>query len=122
MSVLTYLIDPNGFRHSYHAEVEVMSFENESPVDPLPRAWLKAAAVGGAALAAGSLALAPAGFARGQGTAQTLRIGYPKYGPLVLLQVRGTLEKRLGAPWMSVSWLEFPAGPQLRGRPTAWAP
>jgi sulfonate transport system substrate-binding protein len=90
-----------------------MSFENESPVDPLRRAWLKAAAVGGAALAAGSLALAPAGFARGQGTAQTLRIGYQKYGPLVLLKVRGTLEKRLGAQGVSVSWLEFPAGPQL---------
>jgi sulfonate transport system substrate-binding protein len=31
----------------------------------------------------------------------------------VLLKARGTLEKRLASQGISVSWLEFPAGPQL---------
>jgi sulfonate transport system substrate-binding protein len=48
-----------------------------------------------------------------QGGAKTLRIGYQKYGTLVLLKARGTLEKRLAAQGIAVSWLEFPAGPQL---------
>src|SRR5215208_424791 len=58
----------------------------------------------GAALAAG---------ARGARAAGTLRIGYQKYGTLVLLKERGTLEGRLGPAGLSVTWTEFPAGPQL---------
>lgn len=42
-----------------------------------------------------------------------LRIGYQKYGTLILLKARGTLEKRLAPLGVSVSWTEFPAGPQL---------
>lgn len=90
-----------------------MSFENEPLVDPLRRAWLKAAAAGGAVRAGGALTLAPARAARAQGNAKTLRIGYQKYGTPVLLKARGTLEKRLAAQGVTVSWLEFPAGPQL---------
>jgi sulfonate transport system substrate-binding protein len=41
------------------------------------------------------------------------RIGYQKYGTLVLLKARGTLEKRLAASHVEVQWTEFPAGPQL---------
>ncbi len=42
-----------------------------------------------------------------------IRIGYQKYGTLVLLKARGTLEKRLAASHVEVQWTEFPAGPQL---------
>lgn len=43
----------------------------------------------------------------------TLRIGYQKYGTLVLLKAQGTLEKRLAPLGISVKWAEFPGGPQL---------
>ena len=36
-----------------------------------------------------------AGFRPAQAVTRTLRIGYQKYGTLVLLKERGTLEKRL---------------------------
>jgi sulfonate transport system substrate-binding protein len=42
-----------------------------------------------------------------------LRIGYQKYGTLVLLKARGSLEKRLQSLRVDVNWTEFPAGPQL---------
>lgn len=42
-----------------------------------------------------------------------LRIGYQKYGTLILLKARGTLEQRLAPLGVSVNWTEFPAGPQL---------
>ncbi|MDH2926453.1 sulfonate ABC transporter substrate-binding protein [Lonepinella koalarum] len=45
--------------------------------------------------------------------ADTLRIGYQKYGPLVLLKDNGTLEKRLSEQGVEVKWTEFPGGPQL---------
>lgn len=43
----------------------------------------------------------------------TLRIGYQKYGTLVLLKARGTLEKQLAGQGVRVQWTEFPGGPQL---------
>ncbi|WP_407314288.1 sulfonate ABC transporter substrate-binding protein [Pseudomonas sp. nanlin1] len=48
-----------------------------------------------------------------QAQAETLRIGYQKYGTLVLLKAKGTLEKRLAAEGVQVQWTEFPGGPQL---------
>ncbi|MGA7754334.1 MAG: sulfonate ABC transporter substrate-binding protein [Candidatus Sulfotelmatobacter sp.] len=42
-----------------------------------------------------------------------IRIGYQKYGTLVLLKARGSLEKRLALLHVEVQWTEFPAGPQL---------
>ena len=48
-----------------------------------------------------------------QAQAETLRIGYQKYGTLVLLKAKGTLEKRLAEQGVKVSWTEFPGGPQL---------
>jgi len=45
--------------------------------------------------------------------AETLRIGYQKYGTLVLLKAKGTLEKRLAEHGVDVKWTEFPGGPQL---------
>jgi sulfonate transport system substrate-binding protein len=44
---------------------------------------------------------------------KVLRIGYQKYGTLVLLKARGTLEKRLAEQGIEVQWTEFPGGPQL---------
>jgi sulfonate transport system substrate-binding protein len=44
---------------------------------------------------------------------RTLRIGYQKYGTLVLLKGRGTLDARLRGQGVRVSWTEFPGGPQL---------
>lgn len=71
------------------------------------------------ALSAGSWGLtAPIGLGRAQTPSanakapEVLRIGYQKSAVnLVVLKQQGTLEKRL--PSTRVSWIEFPAGPQL---------
>jgi len=42
-----------------------------------------------------------------------LRIGIQKYGSLVLLKERGLLEQRLGPKGWTITWTEFPGGPQL---------
>jgi len=57
------------------------------------------------------MALAP--FASAQNADNVLRIGYQKYGTLVLLKARGSLEKRVAPLHVQVTWTEFPAGPQL---------
>lgn len=44
---------------------------------------------------------------------RVVRIGYQKYGTLVLLKARGTLEPRLKALGYRVTWSEFPSGPPL---------
>lgn len=66
---------------------------------------LSAAAVG--ALTAGLPNLASAQ------AKSVLRIGYQKYGTLVILKGRGSLEKRLAAEGVDVKWAEFTAGPVL---------
>jgi sulfonate transport system substrate-binding protein len=48
-----------------------------------------------------------------QAQADTLRIGYQKYGTLVLLKAKGSLEKKLADQGVQVQWTEFPGGPQL---------
>jgi len=45
--------------------------------------------------------------------AETLRIGVQKYGTLVILAQRHTLEERLKPLGVTVEWTEFPGGPQL---------
>ena len=52
-------------------------------------------------------------FTFAQNTDNVIRIGYQKYGTLVLLKARGSLEKRLAPMHVEVRWTEFPAGPQL---------
>ena len=47
------------------------------------------------------------------GQDKTVRIGYQKYGKLVLLKGRGTLEGKLKPLGYSVTWTEFPSGPPL---------
>jgi len=61
-----------------------------------------------AVVAACLLLAAPAGA-----QTRTLRIGYQKYGTLVLEKARGTLEKRLAPLGVSVTWTEFLGGPAL---------
>jgi sulfonate transport system substrate-binding protein len=52
-------------------------------------------------------------FTLAQNPANVIRVGYQKYGTLVLLKARGSLEKRLAPLHVQVKWTEFPAGPQL---------
>ena len=44
---------------------------------------------------------------------KVVRIGFQKYGKLVLLKSKGTLEPKLKALGYSVAWTEFPSGPPL---------
>ena len=42
-----------------------------------------------------------------------VRVGYQKYGTLSLVKVEQAIERQLSVYGVSVSWREFPAGPQL---------
>jgi len=66
-----------------------------------------------AVLAAILFLMAVAPSASSQNTDNVIRIGYQKYGTLVLVKARGSLEKRLAPLHLEVTWTEFPAGPQL---------
>lgn len=69
-------------------------------------------AAGAIAVLAGSL-VTPAQAQTAAATPAELRIGYQKYGTLVILKARGTLEKRLADQGIAVKWSEFPFGPPL---------
>jgi sulfonate transport system substrate-binding protein len=61
-----------------------------------------------------STALAGVGASYGQDKQdKVVRIGFQKYGKLVLLKSKGSLEPRLKALGYSVTWAEFPSGPPL---------
>jgi len=70
-------------------------------------------------LARRSFALLAAGLATALAAAPALaqekvvRIGYQKYGTLILLKNKGLLEAKLKPLGYTVKWAEFPAGPQL---------
>lgn len=63
-----------------------------------------------AALAA---ALIAAPLASAQSQEKVVRIGFQKYGKLVLLKSKGSLEPKLKALGYNVVWTEFPSGPPL---------
>jgi sulfonate transport system substrate-binding protein len=44
---------------------------------------------------------------------KVIRIGFQKYGTLVLLKAKGTLEQKLEPLGFKVAWTEFPSGPPL---------
>src|SRR3954466_11661924 len=44
---------------------------------------------------------------------KVIRIGYQKYGTLILLKAKGSLEAKLKPLGYRVAWAEFPAGPPL---------
>src|SRR5690349_11196688 len=53
------------------------------------------------------------GLPRAYAADKRLRIGYQKYGTLVLLKEHRTLERRLAPLGYDITWTEFPGGPQL---------
>jgi sulfonate transport system substrate-binding protein len=65
-------------------------------------------------LAGAVLAATPLrGTTAGPTSAKELRVGYQKYGTLVILKAKGTLEQRLTPLGVTVKWTEFPFGPPL---------
>jgi sulfonate transport system substrate-binding protein len=62
---------------------------------------------------AGALAMPFVGSRPAFAADKVARIGYQKYGTLVLLKGKGLLEKKLESIGYAVEWTEFPAGPQL---------
>ncbi len=78
------------------------------------RQGIQAIALSSAALAlATGLLATPAHAQSNAGNLKELRIGYQKYGTLVILKARGTLDKRLADKGIAVKWSEFPFGPPL---------
>lgn len=66
----------------------------------------------GPLIAASVLAIGLVGPAAGAASS-SIRIGYQKYGTLVLEKERGTLETRLAPLGVTVRWTEFLSGPAL---------
>jgi sulfonate transport system substrate-binding protein len=60
-----------------------------------------------------SICLVAATVGASYGEDKVVRIGYQKYGKLVLLKDRGLLEPKLKPLGYTVSWTEFPSGPPL---------
>src|SRR4051795_3052056 len=58
-----------------------------------------------------SIVAATVGASYGQD--KVVRIGFQKYGKLVLLKSKGTLEEKLKSAGYKVVWTEFPSGPPL---------
>src|SRR3982075_3186771 len=71
--------------------------------------WFKRAV----AIAVLSMTTALAGVGASYGQDKVVRIGFQKYGKLVLLKSKGSLEDRLKAAGYRVVWTEFPSGPPL---------
>jgi sulfonate transport system substrate-binding protein len=60
-----------------------------------------------------SMSIALAGVGASYSQDRVVRIGFRKYGKLVLLKSKGTLEEKLKAAGYKVVWTEFPSGPPL---------
>jgi sulfonate transport system substrate-binding protein len=65
------------------------------------------------AVAVLSMSTVLAGVGASYGQDKVVRIGFQKYGKLVLLKSKGSLEPKLKALGYSVTWIEFPSGPPL---------
>jgi sulfonate transport system substrate-binding protein len=65
------------------------------------------------AVAVLSMSTALAGVGASYGQDKTVRVGYQKYGKLVLLKSKGSLEEKLKPLGYKVVWTEFPSGPPL---------
>jgi sulfonate transport system substrate-binding protein len=65
------------------------------------------------AVAVLSMTTALAGVGASYGQDKVVRIGFQKYGKLVLLKGKGSLEEKLKPFGYRVSWTEFPSGPPL---------
>jgi sulfonate transport system substrate-binding protein len=60
-----------------------------------------------------SIGIVAAAVGASYGQEKVVRIGFQKYGKLVLLKSRGSLEEKLKAVGYKVVWTEFPSGPPL---------
>jgi sulfonate transport system substrate-binding protein len=60
-----------------------------------------------------SIGIVSAVVSASYGQDKVIRIGFQKYGKLVLLKGRGTLEEKFKPLGYTVSWTEFPSGPPL---------
>src|SRR5664279_2522425 len=65
------------------------------------------------AVAVLSMSTALAGVGASYGQDKVVRIGFQKYGKLVLLKSKGTLEEKLKSEGYKVVCTEFPSGPPL---------
>mgnify|MGYP000948587839 CR=1 FL=1 len=63
--------------------------------------------------ATGAAALLPLRGRSAQAEANIIRIGYQKYGTLILLKEKGFLEEALAPRGVTVRWAQFPAGPPM---------
>jgi len=60
-----------------------------------------------------SISIVAAAVGASYGQEKVVRIGFQKYGKLVLLKSKGSLEEKLKAIGTRVMWTEFPSGPPL---------
>jgi sulfonate transport system substrate-binding protein len=60
-----------------------------------------------------SVSMVAAAVSASYGQEKVVRMGFQKYGKLVLLKSKGTLEEKLKANGYRVVWTEFPSGPPL---------
>jgi sulfonate transport system substrate-binding protein len=60
-----------------------------------------------------SMSIVGATVGMSYGQDKVVRIGFQKYGKLVLLKSKGTLEEKLKTAGYKVIWTEFPSGPPL---------
>ena len=60
-----------------------------------------------------SMSTVVAGVGASYGQDKVVRVGFQKYGKLVLLKSKGTLEQKLAPLGYKVVWTEFPSGPPL---------
>src|ERR1700709_1116814 len=60
-----------------------------------------------------SIGMVAAAVGSSYGQEKVVRIGFQKYGKLVLLKSKGTLENKLKSVGYRVVWTEFPSGPPL---------
>ena len=60
-----------------------------------------------------SMSIVGATVGMSYGQDKVVRIGFQKYGKLVLLKSKGTLEEKLKSSGYKVVWTEFPSGPPL---------
>ncbi|WP_050631822.1 sulfonate ABC transporter substrate-binding protein [Bradyrhizobium viridifuturi] len=60
-----------------------------------------------------SVSIVAATVSASYGQDKVVRIGFQKYGKLVLLKSKGSLEQKLKSAGYSVVWTEFPSGPPL---------
>src|SRR5437588_12068915 len=71
----------------------------------LIRSWIASAVL--------SVGIVAAAVSASYGQDKVVRIGFQKYGQLVLLKGKGSLEAKLAPLGYKVEWTEFPSGPPL---------